>query len=170
MPEEVEGDNINHTAEQDSVKPEYKTGKGRIVYGGGGITPDYIVKSGLVTTYTQNLLRKNIFYTFILSYLDKNTEMIKRNYNDNLSSFKNDFKITDDMMKNFIDYAESKEVFFSEEDYNKDKDYISARLKAQIARNFWKNEGWYSVLLNSDDQITKALTLFNEAKDLAKLK
>ena len=64
--EEVEGDNINHTAEQDSVKPEYKTGKGRIVYGGGGITPDYIVKSDLVTTYTQNLLRKNIFYTFIL--------------------------------------------------------------------------------------------------------
>ena len=82
-----EGDNINHTAEQDSVKPEYKTGKGRIVYGGGGITPDYIVKSGLVTTYTQNLLRKNIFYTFILSYLDKNSEVIKQKYGNDLSNF-----------------------------------------------------------------------------------
>ncbi|MBE0550770.1 MAG: hypothetical protein IH619_00120, partial [Ignavibacterium sp.] len=47
---------------------------------------------------------------------------------------------------------------------------IVARLKAQIARNFWKNEGWYSILLTSDDQLNKALTLFNEAKDLAKLK
>ena len=73
----TEGDNLNHTAEQDSSRPEYKTGKGRIVYGGGGITPDYIVKSGLITSYTQNLLRKNVFYTFILSYLDKNGAAIK---------------------------------------------------------------------------------------------
>ena len=170
MGNEDEGDNINHTAEQDSVKPEYKTEKGRIVYGGGGITPDYIVKSGLITTYTQNLLRKNVFYTFTLSYLDKNGSSIKQKYNDNLSNFKNDYKITDDLMKNFINYASSKEVVFSEEDYQKDKDYIASRLKAQIARNYWKNEGWYSVLLSTDDQLNKALTLFNEAKDLAKLK
>ena len=74
------------------------------------------------------------------------------------------------MMKSFIDFAASKEVVFSDEDYQKDKDYIAARLKAQIARNYWKNEGWYSILLTSDDQLNKALTLFNEAKDLAKLK
>lgn len=168
--DEEEGDNINHTAEQDSVKPEYKTEKGRVVYGGGGITPDYIVKSGLVTTYTQNLLRKNIFYTFTLSYLDKNGASIKQKFDDNLSKFKNDYKITEDMMKNFIDYASSKDVVFSEEDYQKDKDYIASRIKAQIARNYWKNDGWYSVLLSTDDQLNKALTLFNEAKDLAKLK
>ncbi|HEX9251279.1 MAG TPA: S41 family peptidase [Ignavibacteriaceae bacterium] len=168
--EEKEGDNINHTAEQDSARPEYKTGKGRIVYGGCGITPDYIVKSGLMTAYTQNLLRKNIFYTFILSYLDKNTETIKQKYGDDLSKFKSDFKITDAMMKSFLDFASSKEVEFVDADFQKDKDYISARLKAQIARNFWKNEGWYSVLLGSDDQLNKALTLFNEANDLAKLK
>ena len=166
---ETEGDNLNHTAEQDSSRPEYKTGKGRIVYGGGGITPDYIVKSGLIATYTQNLLRKNVFYTFILSYLDKNGETIKQKYKDNLSTFKQDFKITDDMMKSFIDFAKSKDVAFNEEEYQKDKEYISARLKAQIARNFWKNEGWYSVLLATDDQLLKAITLFNEAKDLANL-
>ena len=168
--EEKEGDNLNHTAEQDSVKPEYKTEKGRIVYGGGGITPDYIIKSGLVTAYTQNLLRKNIFYTFILSYLDKNTELLKQKYNGDLPNFKKEFKVSDEMMQSFIDFASSKEVAFSDEDYQKDKDYIAARLKAQIARNFWKNEGWYSVLLQSDDQLNKALTLFGEAKDLAKLK
>jgi carboxyl-terminal processing protease len=168
--EEEEGDNLNHTAEQDSIKPEYKTEKGRIVYGGGGITPDYIIKSGLVTTYTQNLLRKNVFYTFILSYLDKNTELIKQKYNGDLPNFKKEFKVSDEMMQSFLDFASSKEVVFSDEDYQKDKDYIAARLKAQIARNFWKNEGWYSVLLQSDDQLNKALTLFGEAKDLAKLK
>ena len=52
----------------------------------------------------------------------------------------------------------------------RDRDYIVSRLKAQIARNYWKNEGWYSVLLNTDDQMNKAITLFKEAKDLANLK
>jgi len=168
--EETEGNNIDHTAEQDSVRPEYKTEKGRIVYGGGGITPDYIVKSELVTPYTQNLLRTNVFYTFILSYLDKNTEAIKNKYKEDLIFFKKDFKISEEMLKNFIEYAKTKEVAFNEEEYNKDKEYIASRLKAQIARNYWKNEGWYSVLLNEDDQLNKALTLFNEAKELAKLK
>ncbi len=165
-----EGDNINHTAEQDSARPEYKTSKGRIVYGGGGITPDYILKSEMVTTYTQNLLRNNLFYSFILSYLDKNSAGIKANYKNDLAGFKNDFKISEDMLKKFVEYAKTKDVAFNDEDYQKDKDYISSRLKAQIARNFWKNEGWYSVLLTQDVQLNKALTLFNEAKDLAKLK
>jgi len=52
----------------------------------------------------------------------------------------------------------------------KDKDYISARLKAQIARNYWRNEGWYSVMFETDEQLLKAVTLFGEAKNLAKLK
>ncbi len=95
--------------------------------------------------------------------------MIKENYDDKLSTFKQDFKITEAMIKSFIDFAKLKEVTFNEEEYQKDKDYISARLKAQIARNFWKNEGWYSVLLTTDDQLLKAITLFNEAKDLANL-
>ncbi|MDO8550445.1 MAG: S41 family peptidase, partial [Ignavibacteria bacterium] len=74
------------------------------------------------------------------------------------------------IVKNFISFAETKNVKFVSEDFEKDEEYILARLKAQIARNFWKNEGWFSVLLSSDNQVSKAVTLFNEAKDLAKLK
>ena len=74
------------------------------------------------------------------------------------------------MLKSFCDYAKSKDVTFNQEEYEKDKDYITARLKAQIARNYWKNEGWYSVLLKTDEQLLKAITLFGEANNLAKLK
>ncbi len=51
-----------------------------------------------------------------------------------------------------------------------DSEYILTRLKAQIARHYWKNEGWYTVLLGVDDQLQKAVTLFDEARDLADLK
>jgi len=166
--DKTEGENIDHTAEQDSVKPVYKTKKGRLVYGGGGITPDYIVKSKSVTLFTQNLLRKNIFYTYILSYLDKNNGTIKEKYPD-LKSFRENFLISDSFLKSFIDYAKSKDVEFSEKEFNEDKDYITARLKAQIARNYWKNEGWHSILIKTDEQMNKALTLFDEAKKIAEL-
>ena len=59
---------------------------------------------------------------------------------------------------------------FNEEDFIADSEYILTRLKAQFARHYWKNEGWYTVLLGVDDQLQKAVTLFDEARNLAHLK
>ncbi|AFH49270.1 Periplasmic protease [Ignavibacterium album JCM 16511] len=169
--EESEGENIEHTAEKDSTKPTYKTlVKKRTVFGGGGITPDYIVKSETLTEYTQNLLKENLFYSFVLNYLDTKTKDIKNRFGDNLNKFRKEFFISDEMLNSFVSYAKTKKVEFVKSDFEKDKDYIAARLKAQIARNFWKNDGWYSVLLEGDSQYNQALKLFNEAKDLANLK
>ena len=58
----------------------------------------------------------------------------------------------------------------NKEEYNKDKDYIFTRLKAQIARNYWKNEGWYTILLGIDTQFQKSVNLFGEAEELSNLK
>jgi carboxyl-terminal processing protease len=168
--EENDGENINHNVENDSTKPVYKTNGGRIVYGGGGITPDYIVKSDNITEYTTNLLRNNIFYLYSLSYLDKSSAEIKNQFGDDLEKFRNGFTINENIIRDFTSFAEAKNVKFVSDDFEKDKGYILARLKAQVARNFWKNEGWFSILLSSDNQVSKAVTLFNEAKDLAKLK
>lgn len=169
--EESEGENIEHTAEKDSTKPTYKTLiKKRTVFGGGGITPDYIVKSETLTEYTQNLLKENLFYSFVLGYLDTHSNEIKNKYGNNLSNFRKEFFINTDLLNSFVNFAKAKKVDFNQSDFEKDKDYIAARLKAQIARNFWKNDGWYSVLLEGDSQFRKALELFNEAKELANLK
>jgi carboxyl-terminal processing protease len=167
---ESEGENLDHSVEKDSTRPIFKTSKGRTVYGGGGITPDYIVKSADLTEYTVKLLRNNIFYLFVLSYIDSNGREINSKYRDNLAQFRNEFFLSDNEVKKFTDFASQKDVKFSESDFQKDKDYILARLKAQIARNYWKNEGWFSVLISIDNQVEKALTLFEEAKDLSNLK
>lgn len=167
---ESEGENLTHTAEKDTAKPIHKTNSGRLVYGGGGITPDFIVKSEKLTEFSTNLLRKNVFYLFTLTYLDSNGERIKDKYGDDLNSFKNNFELSEKEFTSFIEFAKSKEIVIVEEDLVKDKKYIHARLKAQIARNFWKNDGWYSVLLPIDNVIKKANTLFGTAKEIAKLK
>lgn len=168
--DEEEGDNLYHSAEKDSSKPVFKTNSGRVVYGGGGITPDYIVKSEDFTEYTTDLLKNNIFYQFALNYLDRSGRVIQDKYGKNLNSFIKDFSFSKDDINRLIQFAASKDIKFRSDDFSKDKEYILTRLKAQIARNFWKNDGWYSVLLLTDNQMLKAVTLFDEAKDLANLK
>ncbi len=167
---ETPGDNINHVAEKDTSKPLYHTSGGRIVYSGGGITPDYIIKSPGITNFTTNLLKNNVFYEFILTYLKQNETEIKNKYGDDLRSFVNNFHLSQNTVNNFIEFSKSKKIKFNEQEYNTDKKYITTRLKAQIARNFWKNEGWYMVMQSVDEQAEEALNLFGEAKDLAKLK
>jgi carboxyl-terminal processing protease len=168
--EEKESNNITHTAEKDSLRPVFTTEGGRKVYGGGGITPDYIIPSEKLSDYTRDLLRNNIFYQFILKYIEKNGESLSSRYGDDLQKFRRDFSFTTDEQKQFIDFAKDKDVSFMEEDFAESKDYIFTRLKAQLARNYWKNEGWYTILLDIDTQFLKSVTLFDEAKDLANLK
>jgi carboxyl-terminal processing protease len=168
--DEKEGENIQHDAEKDSTRPIYKTNKGRIVYGGGGITPDYIEKSEKITKYTSSLLRNNVFYQYVLQYLDANGQEISNKYKDDLQKFNSEFQLSEKDINNFIEFAKTKNVEFNKEDYEKDKQYILARLKAQIARNYWKNDGWYLVLIPSDNQVQKALTLFDKARELSELK
>jgi carboxyl-terminal processing protease len=167
---EKEGDNMEHNTEKDSAKPIYKTNGGRIVYGGGGITPDYIVKAENLTDYSASLLRNNLFYLWVVKYIDAHGPAIKAKYGNDMNGFKKSFNLSEKDVNSFLEFAKEKKIEFKKDQYDKDKEYIVARLKAQIARNFWKNEGWYSVLLGVDNQLEKAVTLFDEAKSLAKLK
>lgn len=168
--DEKDGENITHSTEKDSAKPVYKTNGGRVVYGGGGITPDYITKAESLTDYSASLLRGNVFYLWVVNYINAHGKDIKAKYGNDMNSFKNSFKLSEKDVESFLDFAKEKKVEFKKDQYEKDKSYIVARLKAQIARNYWKNEGWYSVLLGVDNQLAKAVTLFDEAKNLAKMK
>jgi len=66
--------------------------------------------------------------------------------------------------------ASEKEVVFNQEEYDKDLDFIKTSIKFQIARDIWGNNGSYLVWVNTDEQFLKAVTLFDDAIKLAKLK
>lgn len=166
---EVEGDNIEHKEESDSARPEFKTASGRTVYGGGGITPDYIVKAGRLSQTTVQILGKGAFQEFALTYMDRNGKELQQKYEKNLKKFQTDFSVTEELFTSFKDLAIKKGVIIDQEQLAKDKGYIETRLKAQIARQVWGNEGWYSVMRAEDNQFTKVLTLFPEAEKIAGL-
>ena len=184
--DEVEGENVEHKIDTDSIgvkdnrttaktaetksdtaRPLYKTAGGRPVYGGGGITPDYIVKAGKLTTYTANLLRKNLFLDVVTTFMETNKSDIQSRYSTNVQKFIDDYSVSDDLLKKLTDLATKKEVKMSEDDYKKDLPYIKTYLKAYVARNIWGTEGWRRAFATMDTQFQKAVTLFPEAEKLA---
>lgn len=168
--EEEEGENISHTVDQkaDSTIPKYKTFGGRVVVGGGGITPDYIVKSGSVTGVVQTIFRRNVFYDFAKEYVEGAGAFLRTKYGKNMEAFKREYKVGDELMAQFRKAVEAKGITIDEKEYEKDIDFIKARLKAQIAQWLFGLEGYIYVILDVDNQVQKALTLFPEAEKMAK--
>jgi carboxyl-terminal processing protease len=165
---EVEGENITHEEEKDTTRPVFKTSGGRKIYGGGGITPDYIVKYDSVTQLTLVISRRNLFYEFVTKYLNSHQNDIKGKYSD-LRSFKKNYEIDESLLGDFMKFVKEKGVEVKDDQYAHDKTFIQIRLKAYIARNFWSNDGWYQIVLTGDAQLKKALSLFPEASKIAKL-
>ncbi len=165
--DEQEGENIQHNEETDSAKPKFKTLKGRPVLGGGGITPDYIVKAGRLTDYTVQLRLKSIFVDYCNRYMDRYGKKVREEYEQDIQHFFKDFTVTEAMLQECLSVAEQKKITLNEEQFQKDRDFILASIKAQIARNIWGNTGFYPVILNIDRQFQQAISLFPEAKKIA---
>ncbi|MBU0561032.1 MAG: S41 family peptidase [Bacteroidetes bacterium] len=166
--QELYNRNLDSIKTVDDSAKTYRTDSGRVVYGGGGITPDHSVQLCELTDYTAELRRKNIYYLFIRKYLDSEKTNISNKFK-NYKDFEANFKLGKKVSADFISFAENHGVSYSSKEFEKDKLYIRALLKAYIARDLWKNDGWYYVLLQTDKQFIKAAALFEEAAKLANL-
>src|SRR5438067_1533611 len=66
-------DYYNHRETAPAKKDDIKhSDTGRIVYGGGGITPDYVVEEPKITEFQTLLASKYAVYTFVRDFLAKN--------------------------------------------------------------------------------------------------
>ncbi|CUS98952.1 S41 family peptidase [Candidatus Kryptobacter tengchongensis] len=152
---------------KDSAKTVYNTKiLSRPVYGGGGIAPDFVVKTQNLTELSVNIRRQNLFYIFISNFMDVKGNEIRSKYGNNFENFKKNFMITEEMLNEFKDFVISKGIKWDEGQYSQDLPYIKAILKAHIARFIWRNEGWYPIMLEVDEQFQKALELMPQAEKL----
>ena len=166
--EEAEGENLTHEAEKDSARPKFKTMGGRIVYGGGGITPDYIVKSDRLNNYTVQLRGKQVFLQTADRILDRQGNELRSAYGKDVERFVREFQVSDAMVGEIQQVAEAKGVALNKEQFQEDLRYIKAYTKAYIARSLWGNEGYARVMLEEDTQFAKAVALVPEAEKIAK--
>ena len=166
-----EGDNIEHNKDVDtkSEKPQFKTASGRIVYGGGGITPDYIVKADTIGFLARNLRAKNLFWKTADLMMKENGKELRTKYGTNMSSFLNGYSISDADIATLKQLAAKDSVEWKADEYKQDEEFLKTVIKAYIGRSIFNNNGYTAVMLSIDVQTKKALELFGEAKKIAGL-
>ncbi|OGU76307.1 MAG: hypothetical protein A3G43_11215 [Ignavibacteria bacterium RIFCSPLOWO2_12_FULL_56_21] len=168
---EQEGENIEHREEamSDSTTPVFHTSGGRNVLGGGGITPDYIVKPGNVTPLFSNIARRNLFFDFVKSYMEGSGLQLRKVYGSDMQKFQKEYVVPSGLAADFMTFVKTKSVEVPEKEYAQDERFIGTRLKAEIGKTLYGFEAWIAIMLEVDTQFQKAVTLFPEAQKIAKL-
>ncbi|MFH0733899.1 MAG: S41 family peptidase [bacterium] len=162
-----ETQNYDHVLDRkDSLSKVYFTKGGRKVYANGGITPDFILKQKEYTMSYLLLLKDNMFIQFVQKYISENKTTIQNKYKNNFNKFDREFEITDSIIKEFINFSIANKIKTNYNEINKDKILICAKLKAEIAREFWYKQGWYNEMLKVDNQVQKAIKLFEPSNNL----
>lgn len=149
----------------DSLK--FKTSKGRIVYGGGGIMPDYFVPldtTDMSVDYLRKLTASNVFREYTLEYYEEHKSQLEKM---SFEEYHKNFEVSDKMLNDLVKLAESADVPYKEQEFKESKDIIKNRVKALIARSAWGNEGAYPIFNEENDIFQQALKLFEEAEKLA---
>ena len=148
----------------DTSQKFYTLRNHRVVYGGGGIMPDYFVPLDTTkyTKYHRLLAAKNIIMNAYLKYVDANRTTLKGLYKS-FDTFNKNYVVPQSLLDTII--AEGKK----EKVEPKDKaeltatiPYIKVQLKALVARDLWDMNEYYRVWNEQSDIVNKAVKLASD--------
>jgi carboxyl-terminal processing protease len=148
---------IDSTLLVDSLK--YKTPKGKVVYGGGGILPDVFIPldTNGSSWYFTELRYSPVFQNFAFDFLNN-----KRNIWKTISDFNLKFSVDDALLERFVNYAEKNfRIAKNSRDLNTSKHLIKQTIKAEIARQLWTEQGYYTIISSYDKEILRAVKHLN---------
>ena len=143
----------NEINQNDSL--QFKTSKGRIVFAGGGITPDIILKPNDSLNFSKinYFLNSGLITEFVLIKSDE----LKYKYTKN--------KFAKELSNKSIVQSFEKFILLKSGDPNFDlkqneKSYLGRLLKANISRSIWDNNMYYSVMIENDEFVKTAIKKF----------
>ena len=156
---------------QDSIKhtgPAYHTGIGRLVYGGGGITPDIFVAEDTIglTSYFKQAAMSGLILQFAYNYTDNNRQK--------LAKYKTLKELTDylgkqNLVEQFATYADKHGLQRRNLMIRKSYKMLSRFIISRIVYNMLDDEVWTQYLNEDDPVITAALKVFKNNAAFPKL-
>lgn len=189
---EEEGEEVG--VEEDA--PVFYTDNGRVVYGGGGITPDIFVDPETASRLIIELERQSMFFDFAVEYTLDNGDI------------RPDFVVDEELISQFMDYLDEKDFSYTsrpeaelarvetlvtqleyseqvdeaiqnlyeafrqekENAYESEQEYIQRALKREIVTKLWGEDANYQyVVLETDKAILQALDLIRSGDDFSAL-
>jgi len=155
--------------EQDSIKMtdslKYMTLGGKTVYGGGGITPDIFMPLDTSLSNVDYLKAQGFLPGFIYQHFSHNQDYYLNL--KSLESFKNNFKISKEVLAEFSNYLKKEEAKVDFIKLNPFLPILKNNMKAYLARQIWRQEGYYTMMLESDDILAKAYETLKQPSQLS---
>lgn len=145
----------------DTSQKFYTLRNHRVVYGGGGIMPDYFVPLDTTkyTKYHRLLAAKNIIMNAYLKYVDANRTTLKGFYKS-FDTFNKNYVVPQSLLDTII--AEGKKEKVEPKDkaeLTATMPYIKVQLKALVARDLSDMNEYYRVWNEQSDIVNKAIKL-----------
>jgi carboxyl-terminal processing protease len=160
---EAEENGAARDASSSRGKDVFRTDAGRVVYGGGGITPDVFVKAESLSRFAATLYARGTFFEFAVDYRAKHPTIPK------------DFAVTDAVRDEFFKFVDSRPNMPFEGktratyEAEKNASVVDRAIREELMTAIYGREAGYRVGLEGDVQLRKALTLFPEAEKLAEV-
>ncbi len=151
---------------QDSIKhegPAFKTGLGRVVYGGGGITPDIFVGEDTVnvTSYYKQASMSGLIIQFAFEYTDNNRQKLSKMDSANELA---KYLVRLNTVELFANYADQKGLKRRNLMIQKSHKLLERYINSRIIYNMLSEEAWMQYLNQDDPAIRETLRVFRENK------
>lgn len=149
---------------QDSIKhtgPAYHTNNGRIVYGGGGITPDIFVPEDTtaVTSYYKEAAVSGLILQYAFQYTDNNRQTLKKfTEMQPLSEYLTGRNLVND----FANYAEKNGLRRRNNLIRKSHGLLENYINSRIIYNMLDEQAWNQYLNRNDEMIRQAREVFKK--------
>ena len=142
----------------------YHTLNGRNVFGGGGIMPDvfFPLDTTELTSYYLHLENSGIFNQFAFEYSDANRSKLKvfTNSDDMLHYLKKQI-----LLQDIVQFAEKKGIKRRTSLINISANQILNMTYAHVLQIFFGDEAYYSLILNNDNMVQKAIQEIQKGND-----
>ena len=141
--------------------------KGRTVYGGGGIMPDYFVPLD-TTKYSKcyrELSAKSLIINHSLKYTDKHRKTLQKKY-PTFEKFKKGFKVPQEVIDEIFKEGEKQKITPKDEaDKQLAQQNMQLFIKALVARDLWDMSEYFAIIYEHDEVVRKAVELIqNDAQ------
>ena len=148
---------------QDSIKhtgPEYHTNNGRIVYGGGGITPDIFIPEDTlgITSYYKEAAMSGLILQFAFTYTDDNRAKLSA-----LKTVKEmeTYLKRQNILEQFVVYADKNGLKRRNLMIQKSQKLLERFVVSRIIYNIHSEQSWTEYLNQDDPVIQETLRLFH---------
>ena len=136
------------TTSHPNAKSEFRTDKGRIVKGGGGITPDFIVTPARMTRLRVALDASGSFTNFATDYLSRN-------------KVDADFDVTPSILDEFEAWVGARGIQPGASQWSAEAEFLRNRIKTEIFNQAFGVEQGDQVEAQRDPLILKALDILS---------